>query len=350
MENETKNYEEFKAKALATEPSVIKLSLNEVDLIDEATIRVGGQAVTISEQFMGQMIDFLGIPRKFINDYSRYMGSDIESFINFLKNTKGAKENMDLYLLGNRSGNSVVGLQKEYMPREIFFKTFEDIMNKKQFEIKNMLQSGTSLHIQTINKGAEFNVNNLDLETFYPGFSLDSNNNGMSLGSFIYRLVCTNGMVGKSSEEVLKYQDPGKFYEGLGYLMKHDFVPKNFSQNVYRAMETNASLLELENARKLIKHSGNDIDNLVAERFIPTRDAYALLQRNNIDPIKLDDAKKKNIVTDVKVWDMINGITDFASHDYHINVNESARLNLQVQAGSLLNKKCYDTQNLIRLV
>jgi hypothetical protein len=158
------------------------------------------------------------------------MQGDAPSFINFLKTVKGSKDNKELYLTA--SGSKIMGIQKAYMPREIFFRTFEDIMNQKDFEIKNMIAQGGDIHIQTVNKGAEFQVGKDVNEVFHPGFSLDSTSKGMSLGSYMLRLVCTNGMVGRSSEELLRYDSPEKFWEGLGYLMRNDFVSKDFEEKL----------------------------------------------------------------------------------------------------------------------
>jgi hypothetical protein len=350
MTNELKNqsYQEFKKAALAAEPMSAKITLSEVDIIDEQTVKVGGQAIGTNPNFVSRMVDLLDIPSRFINDYSNIMKSDMPSFINFLKNVKASKDNKEVYLLGK--SNQIVGLQENYMPREVYFKTFEDIMNMKNYDIKSMSNHGNDNHIQSVLESGEFQVGSDNDEKFQPGFSFDSTEkNGISVGSYIYRLICTNGMIGRSTEEVLRYKDPEDFYKQLGYLIKTDFVGKSFADNVHRAKRTMASLAELETGRDLIRSCSSEIDPFVLERFISLSDTRALLERNKHDINLLDKGKKKNIPTDSTVWDVVNGLTDFASHDYHVNVNESDRLKLQVQAGATLSRKTYDTQNLIIL-
>lgn len=349
MENGLKNqsYQSFKEAALKAEPMSAKVTLSEVDIIDDGSVKVGGQIIGTNMNFVSRMVDLLGIPSRFINDYSNIMKSDMPAFINFLKNVKASQNNKEVYLLGKN--NQIVGLQENYMPREVYFKTFEDIMNMKNYDIKNMSSHGNDIHIQAILESGEFQVGE-NVEKFQPGFSFDSTEkNGISLGSYIYRLICTNGMIGRSSEEVLRYKDPEDFYKQLGYLVKTDFVGKSFTDNVHRAKRTKASLAELEKGRELIRSCSSEIDPFVLERFVSLGDTREMLARNKYDINLLDKNKKKNIVTNSTVWDIINGLTDFASHDYHINVNENDRLKLQVQAGAMLSRKTYDTQNLIIL-
>ena len=67
-----------------------------------------------------------------------------------------------------------------------------------------------------------------------------------------------------------------------------------------------------------------------------------------IQPTELTPAQKRNARTNVSVWDIVNGITDFASHDYGYEIKdpENTRNELMVQAGGILTKQ-YDTQNLL---
>jgi hypothetical protein len=57
--------------------------------------------------------------------------------------------------------------------------------------------------------------------------------------------------------------------------------------------------------------------------------------------------RKKNAKTGTSVWEVINGLTHFATHDNGIRVDESSRRNIQVLAGQLLAKSSYDMQNMV---
>ena len=296
----------------------------------------------------GRLAELLSIPANFINQYSNLMKQDLPAFINFLKTVKSSQENKEIYLLGKN--NTITGIQESYMPREVYFKTFEDIMNMKDYQIQALYGHGNDLHIQTVCRGAEFNIANDKDEFFHPGFSFDSTEaGGVSLGSYLFRLICTNGMISRSNEEVLRYENPADFYEGLGGLMKNDFVSDKIKQNIIRARNTTASLDEVNQAREWLRRSNETVDKFVLDNFIPLADTRAKLDRNKLDINSIDRATAKNIPTENSVWDVINGVTDFASHDYRINVNDNTRIQLQADAGKMLGRKTYDTQNLIIL-
>ena len=63
--------------------------------------------------------------------------------------------------------------------------------------------------------------------------------------------------------------------------------------------------------------------------------------------MKLNHDQQKNAKTALSVWDVINGVTDFASHNYGYEMKDNSAANLQMQAGSMLCKDSYDTSNLV---
>ena len=108
-------------------------------------------------------------------------------------------------------------------------------------------------------------------------------------------------------------------------------------------MTADASIDELTTARNLIK-ANSKITDLELEMYVPigsTEDAYKsngkLIEDFNKD-------QKKNASTDVSYWELINGITDFASHNYGYDVSNPDVL--QRLAGRMFVKKP-DLNNLV---
>ena len=60
----------------------------------------------------------------------------------------------------------------------------------------------------------------------------------------------------------------------------------------------------------------------------------------------LNAKQKANLRTGVSVWDVINGVTDFASHNYGFDKKANSDTHLQMVAGDILAKN-YDTANLV---
>jgi hypothetical protein len=77
-----------------------------------------------------------------------------------------------------------------------------------------------------------------------------------------------------------------------------------------------------------------------------TKRSYNKIHSAGIDSVKLNDAQKKNLRTGVSVWDVINGVTDFASHNYGFEKKANADRHMQMAAGDLLTRT-FDTANLI---
>ena len=56
--------------------------------------------------------------------------------------------------------------------------------------------------------------------------------------------------------------------------------------------------------------------------------------------------KKKNAKTGTTVWDMVNGLTHFATHDSVFKVSEDDRRVIQKEAGKIM-AGTYDMENII---
>ena len=49
----------------------------------------------------------------------------------------------------------------------------------------------------------------------------------------------------------------------------------------------------------------------------------------------------------MRIWDVVNGMTNFASNDNRYNIEDGKMGNLMVTAGNILCKKQYDTEGLL---
>jgi hypothetical protein len=51
----------------------------------------------------------------------------------------------------------------------------------------------------------------------------------------------------------------------------------------------------------------------------------------------------------MSVWDIVNGMTNFASNDTRYQIDDSKMGNLMVTAGNILTKKQFDTEGLLNV-
>jgi hypothetical protein len=63
-------------------------------------------------------------------------------------------------------------------------------------------------------------------------------------------------------------------------------------------------------------------------------------------PGTLSAEKKKNAKTGTSVWDMVNGLTHFATHESVFKVSDDGRARVQKEAGKIM-AGTYDMENLV---
>jgi hypothetical protein len=139
-----------------------------------------------------------------------------------------------------------------------------------------------------------------------------------------------------------------EFFEKIKVLKTAGFMPGEFQNKVSQAIATRASFNEVKSAADLITGSSKMTKEFV-DRFVPFNDIRRKFLAKGCDTIGWNAQQAQNAITDISVWDVINGITDFASHDYGFDLSEGNRLALQVKAGGLLARKSFDTQNLVHV-
>jgi hypothetical protein len=236
---------------------------------------------------------------------------------------------------------------------ETYFDTFERLANQHDLDIKSMTfndQTG-GVSINAIAGKHEHQIGNLSDEVFRTGFSFTRNLEGLQFDPYQHRLVCTNGMVTRQFEESYKLRSMEQktweeFYKHLERVEKSGFLPTKFNQAVLRSMETPSSLAELERATGLLIGNSNIPEGELEIFFKGLKNTYNRYHSSGIDTTKLTLDQKRNCRTGVNHWELINGITDFASHNYGYEKKPNADRHLQMQAGDMLSKTP-DVHNLV---
>jgi hypothetical protein len=137
-----------------------------------------------------------------------------------------------------------------------------------------------------------------------------------------------------------------RFMEHLQSLRHNSYQPFGFTDAVRLCANTNASLHEMEFAANAIRNVA-DVDYDMLQEWVPVKSTNQAFARIGVDTQILDAAKKKNAKTGTTVWDLINGITHFATHDNGIQLTDYDRRRLQVVAGQMLTK-VPDMSNMVR--
>ena len=128
-------------------------------------------------------------------------------------------------------------------------------------------------------------------------------------------------------------------------MKKAGFVPGGFQHSLSSAVNTKASLAEVENAMMLAQRKvreddpqfkKNFIDSIERNYFDGHRDTMARIVQKGQDPYKLNEKQKGFIKTGMSVWDVVNSLTYLGSNNSGIELLD--KYELKTHAGSLFAK------------
>jgi hypothetical protein len=349
-------FDERAKTAISKTPIRKEISIKDVEIINDTTLRLEDHQIKMNKEAFKGICKIVGLPVGFDKTFTASFGDKArQQLINRLKVAVQAKGSTTLSLVVNPDTREIISVQKDprdLISNETFVDTSSQIINKYGLEVSDFsVNSDGAVVINTASPNNVWGINGLKDEEFYGGISFtNSPNGGFMVSPFLHRLVCANGLVGKTFEESLSLgQMDGfsmeKFWTQLNQLAERGFRPANFENRIRLAMNTRASLFELENAHDWMK-SLSDADNKELEAWAPLHNTRAKFHGANIDTITFSTAQKKGAKTGTSVWDLINGVTHFATHDNGFKIDDYDRRRLQVEASRMLTKD-FDMANFV---
>ena len=337
-------------RAMTTNAQSLRKSVpvRDIDIISEGIISYQGRYVEMTPKAFTQLMRLIGMSKQFANQFEQLFSAETKAkFINTMKNAMAANLN-EITLVMSPLQKKIVGFSKraeEMISNERFLDLAEGIIGDHGMQITNWSVDGENggVSINAFNPNAQFDIGISD-EVFTAGLTLkNSPFGGIQVMPYVNRLWCANGCT--TMEEADKYtlhnlnrESMEPFFNHLSQLRKNGFVPTNFKQNVTDAMNTPASLAEMERAHKWIA----PIVGKRADNWIPLDAQKEAYKGINIDTNELSAEQKKRSKTDQSVWSVVNGVTHVATHANDIlldtTMKDSEASQLMVNAGSLLSK------------
>lgn len=349
-------FQAFKADAISKQPIRKRISLSDLKFQTMDTVEYAGVLLGINRQALKDVVRIIGFSVSGSNSIEKSVGEGVAlNILNGIKNVIGnIKQDVTISVTPDRVITRVTPTAKSpLISIETYFDTFERIANQHDLEIQNTsFNSETgSVSISALAGKHEFQVGNLSDEVFRTGLSFSRNSEGIQADPYLHRLVCTNGMVTRQFEESFKIKsmEPKtwtEFYRHLETIEQSGFAPSEFVNAVNRSRNSRASLAELERGIQLLTGNSNIEERELEIFFHGVKNTYNRLHSAGIDTLKLTPEQKRNLRTGLTHWDVINGITDFASHNYGYEKKPNSDRHLQVQAGDMLSRTP-DTANLI---
>lgn len=287
-----------------------KVAVNDLRMTNDLKLRFGNQEMPLSPLATGHLCGKLNIP-------SRYFNRLVESGNKFL-----AADNVNCWLDGDkrtfflREYNDQIrgvlsGSYSVYDAPEILT-TVKEVFDQENFILKGSFINEERLHLRLI----ENQMLNIDGEDLYAGITLDSSDvgrSGLNVRFFIWKRVCTNGLViAKSNGRLFKQKHVG---------ITHDDFAAGLEEGLGRFYEIKKAITESIKETSEIPMN-KDIEELVEEIK---------------DKTNLSDKAAEKVVELMEVkyaptrWGLINGITEVAQ-DFTLET----RIQLEEIAGSML--------------
>jgi hypothetical protein len=348
-------YNAFKEDVLHNQPIRKTINLHDLKFLTMDTVEFSGLRLGITRSGFRDLLKIVGISIAGMENIEASVGEDgAQKFLNALKNAVGQAKGLQVTLsvtpdrvisrISRTASNSLIST-------ETYFETVDRLVNAHNLDIidYSFNKENGNVGISTVSRKGGLQVGNFNDESFKTGMSFAKTASGIIADPYLQREICTNGMVVRSFQDSFKLESmqPGKwqeFFQHIERIEKGGFVPPKFEQAVKSAMITPASLRELERGTNLLLSNSN-IESPDLEMFFKGRaNTYYTLAKAGIDVEELSQAQKANVRTPIPLWDVINGVTDFSSHNYGFEKRANSDRFLQVQAGDMLSSR-FDNNN-----
>jgi len=347
-----------KAEAINNQLMRKEITLSEFNVIDNNHIDVDGVKIEVTDKAFGKLLGRLRIPKAFAKRFSDGFGNDgLRQLITMMKSAKSSRNEQTVTLLVDPSTRKITDiLPAGYasISNESFVDFASRYIDQYNLGVTHMGSSqygGTQ--INCVAPQGMFNVPGMTNEVFNTGVTFrNTPTRGLEVSPYLERLICANGMTSTAFAENyglhnLNDKNINEFNEHMIRMASTNFQPVGLADNIKKANSTDASLAEMQRAASSILSLDKAVDYDYVQKYIPVERAFKAYSQLGADPNTFTKAQMKNAKSGMSVWDLVNGMTNFASNDTKFNINEGKMGNLMVTAGNILCKKQYDTEGVL---
>tara|TARA_R110000803_G_scaffold121644_1_gene189753 strand:- start:1034 stop:2191 length:1158 start_codon:yes stop_codon:yes gene_type:complete len=347
-----------KAEAINNQLMRKEITLSEFNVVDNNHIDIDGVKIEVTDKAFGKLLGRLRIPKAFAKRFSDGFGNDgLRQLITMMKSAKSNRNEQTVTLLVDPSTRKITDiLPAGYasISQENFVDFASRYIDQYGLGVTHMgsdLYGGTQ--INCVSPQGMFNVPGMTNEVFNTGVTFrNTPTRGLEVSPYLERLICANGMTSTAFAENyglhnLNDKNINEFNEHMIRMASTNFQPVGLADNIKKANNTDASLAEIQRAASSILSLDKTIDYNYIQKYIPVDRAMKAYSDLGADPNTFTKAQMKNAKSGMSVWDVVNGMTNFASNDSKYTINEGKMGNLMVTAGNILCKKQYDTEGVL---
>lgn len=344
------------ARAIAVQPIRKTVPLASIEIVDAKTISLDGNRIHIDPKAFSQLARILGIPITFQQRVSRLFSDEtVSSIVTKMKEAMAAQGVSTVCLVASPRDKKIVSVIKKessIISNVAFFESIQSVISDHNLSIRDFtIDFDGGVYINTVAPNSGWELMGFKDEHFQGGMAFfNTPDGGFQISPYINRLSCLNGVVAVKFDETHKVKNInpialGEFYDNMDRFARRGFKPHSFDNRIERSMSTMASYAELEAAAELITETSG-LERKDIAQWNSISETSAAYERHGMSPMLMSEEQKKNAKTGTPVWDVINGLTHFATHDNGIIVPEFSRRKVQIEAGNLFSSK-YDMENLV---
>ena len=301
--------------------------------------RVEGTEVLVNDMVSKQLDKIIGFTPKQAKVIKNASGeSGVRDFRNYLATAGSMMTPISIALIANPSSRTVSGLvpiKDDPITSDSFFDFLDLFMDKNQlvpvrYEMAYDIAAGLTLFLDSLNPdvrqiapGEDFLIN-----SYYLKWNLGQ----IELGRYYERIVCSNGQTETVRHKEARVTSIRK--EKIGGILE---LPRNdglltssfdrFSGKARESMAVKASMAELKLVSE--KLDAYLVDSRSAMAIAPYCDELQQYANAGYDCSK---EQLKSMKASMSVWELYNGVTDFASNNQTWSDDDNRRGMLQGEA------------------
>jgi hypothetical protein len=275
-----------------------------------------------------------------------------------MKTMKSSKNDQTVTLLVDPRAKKVTNiLPAGYasISNEAFVNFAEGYINQYGLEVKDFGSDPSGgATINCVSPNAIFTVPGMADEVFNTGVTFrNTPTRGLEVSPYLNRLVCSNGMSSTAFSETyglheLTDKSIEEFNQHMITMASTGFQPVGLADKIKAANDTDASIAEVQRAMSAMLSTDKKIDFEYMQRYLPINRVMKAYSDIGAEPSTFTTKQLQNAKSGLSIWEVVNGITNFASNDERYNIDDHKTGNLMVSAGNLLMKKNFDTEALIQ--
>ena len=348
-----------KAEAVRNEIMRKEISLSEFTVLDNTHIEVDGVKIELTPFAFKRLLGRLRIPTAFAKRFESGFGSDgLQQLVQMMKAMKSSKNDQTVTLLVDPNAKKITNiLPAGYasISNEAFIDFAEGYINQYGLEVKDFgSDPNGGATINCISPNGIFRVPGMPDEVFNTGVTFrNTPTRGLEVSPYLNRLTCANGMTSTAFSETyglheLTDKSIAEFNDHMIIMASTGFQPAGLADKIKMANNTDASIAEVQRAMSAMLSADKKIDFEYMQRYLPINRVMKAYSDIGAVPETFTAKQLQNAKSGLSIWEVVNGITNFASNDDKYDIDDHKKSNLMVSAGNLLMKSNFDTEALIQ--